>query len=121
MLGEKSILDSSRVDRNTFELFDESAGYDDESGIRFAPDLTALDRRRATLLYRLFTPPREVTGLWGLCVVHGPPGSGKDCFGNYLSYTVKRYFPWKRVLRDEPPRDLYGSYGGMFNEQVLQT
>jgi hypothetical protein len=107
------------VDRNTFELFDESQGYDDEAGIRFAPDLSPLDRRRATLLYRLFTPPREVTGLWGLCVVYGAPGTGKDLFGNYLTINIKRYFPWKRILRDEPPRDLYGPYGGLFNEQAL--
>lgn len=105
--------------RNTFELYDESVGYDDESGIKFAPDLSLMDRRRATLLYRLFTPPREVSGLWGLCVVYGAPGTGKDTFGNYLSHTIKRYFPWKRILRDEPPRDLYGPYGGLFNEQVL--
>ena len=117
MLGEKNKPD--RIDRNTFELYDESVGYDDESGIKFAPGLSVLDRRRATLLYRLFTPPREVSGLWGLCVVYGVPGTGKDTFGNYLTHTVKRYFPWKRVLRDEPPRDLYGPYGGLFNEQTL--
>ncbi len=118
-LGGKSKVDRAGLNRNTFKLFDESAGYDDETGIKFAPDLTPLDRRRATLLYRLFTPPREVTGLWGLCVVRGLPGTGKDLFGNYLSYTVKRYFPWKRILRDEPPRELYGPYAGLFNEQTL--
>lgn len=109
----------NKPDRNTFELYDESVGYDDESGIKFGSDLSMLDRRRATLLYRLFTVPREVTGLWGLCVVYGVPGTGKDLFGNYLSHTIKRYFPWKRILRDEPPRDLYGPYGGLFNEHVL--
>lgn len=110
---------TTSVDRNTFELFDESQGYDDETGIKFASNLSPLDRRRATLLYRLFTPPREPSGLWGLCVVYGPPGTGKDLFGNYLTFAVKKYFPWKRILRDEPPRNLYGPYGGLFNEQVL--
>jgi len=109
-----------KIDRNTFELYDESVGYDDEVGVKFAPDLSALDKRRAVLLYRLFTPPREVSGLWGLCVVYGKPGSGKDLFGNYLSHTIKRYFPWKRILRDEPPKGLFGPYGGLFNEEVLQ-
>ena len=64
----KNKMTSDRMDRNlqdSPELFDESAGYDDETGIRFAPGLTALDRRRATLLYRLFNE------LWGLCIVKG--------------------------------------------------
>lgn len=118
MLGEKNRLDRNRIDRNlqdSPELFDESMGYDDETGIKFAPGLTALDRRRATLLYSLFNE------LWGLCIVKGDPGTGKDLFGNYLSYTVKRYFPWKRILRDEKPRKLYGPYAGLFNEDVLRN
>jgi len=36
-----------------------------------------------------------------------------------LSYTLKRYFPWKRIMRDEKPRKLYGEYAGLFNESVL--
>ena len=123
MLGEKSRasskVDRVNIDRNTFEMFDQSQGYDDETGIKFASGLSAQERRRATLLYRLFTPPREVSGLWGLCVVYGQPGTGKDLFGNYLTRTIKMYFPWKRIMRDEPPRDIYGPYGGLFNEDVL--
>lgn len=111
-------VDRSRVDRNLQdgpELFDESAGYEDETGIKFALGLTALDRRRATLLYRLFNE------LWGVCIVRGAPGSGKDLFGNYLSYMIKKFFPWKRILRDERPRKLYGPYAGLFNEDVLRN
>ena len=100
--------------RDSPDLFDESLGYDDETGIEFARGLTALDRRRATLLYRLFNE------LWGLCIVKGGRGAGKDLFGNYLAYTIKRYFPWKRILRDEKPRKLFGPYAGLFNEAVLQ-
>ncbi len=116
--GETSRLGRGRTDRNLQdapEMFDETLGYDDETGIKFAPGLTKLDRRRATLLYRLFNE------LWGLCIVKGDPGSGKDLFGNYLSYTIKRYFPWKRILRDEKPRKLYGPYAGLFNEDVLRA
>ena len=29
------------------------------------------------------------------------------------------YFPWKRLLRDERPRELFGLYAGLFNEEVL--
>jgi len=65
------------------------------------------------MLYRLFNE------LWGLCIVVGDPGTGKDLFGNYISYLLKTYFPWKRVLRDEKPRALYGEYAGLFNETVL--
>lgn len=97
------------------ELFDESKGYDDETGIKFAPGLTDIDRKRATLLYRLFNE------LWGLCIVKGDPGTGKDLFGNYLAYTIKKYFPWKRILRDEKPRPLFGGYAGMFNPEVLNS
>lgn len=49
----------------------------------------------------------------------GDPGSGKDTYGNYITNRMKVYFPWKRFLRDEKPRPLFGSYAGLFNEEVL--
>lgn len=96
------------------ELFDETAGYDDETGVRFAEGLTPEERHQATVLYHLFNE------LWGVCLVVGDPGTGKDVFGNYISYRIKRYFPWKRILRDEKPRRLFGEYAGLFNEVVLR-
>jgi hypothetical protein len=57
--------------------------------------------------------------LWGVAIIAGDPGSGKDTFGNYITHRMKTYFPWKRILRDEKPRPLYGSYAGLFNEDVL--
>jgi len=95
------------------DLFDESSGYDDETGVRFAEGLTAEERHQATTLYRLFNE------LWGVCLVVGDPGTGKDLFGNYIAYKIKRFFPWKRIMRDEKPRRLFGEYAGLFNEQVL--
>jgi len=95
------------------ELFDESAGYEDETGVRFASRLTPDERRQATILYRLFNE------LWGVCLVVGDPGKGKDLFGNYIAYQIKRFFPWKRILRDEKPRRLFGEYAGLFNDIVL--
>lgn len=95
-------------------LFDDTRGYDDETGVRFAPGLTDRERKQAVILYRLFNE------LWGICAVFGDPGFGKDVFGNYLAYTLKRYFPHKRILRDEKPRRLFGHYDGLFNEEVLQ-
>jgi len=95
------------------DLFDESSGYDDETGVRFASGLTPDERHQATILFRLFQE------LWGVCLVVGDPGTGKDVFGNYISYQIKHFFPWKRILRDEKPRKLYGEYAGLFNEAVL--
>lgn len=96
-------------------LFDESLGYEDETGVRFAEGLTDAERQQATKLYRLFNE------LWGVCIIKGDPGTGKDNFGNWLSWHLKRYFPWKRILRDEKPRKLYGPYDGLFNEDVLRS
>ena len=95
-------------------LYDESKGYDADINVRLAPGLTEIEQRQARTLYNLFNE------LWGVCIVTGDPGSGKDTFGNYLSYILKRYFPWKRVLRDERPRRLYGEYAGLFNPRVLK-
>ena len=95
------------------DLFDDAAGYDNDVGVQFADGLTPNEKEQATKLYNLFNE------LWGVCIVVGDPGTGKDTFGNYLAYTIKRYFPWKRILRDEKPRRLFGEYAGLFNEQVL--
>jgi hypothetical protein len=95
------------------DLFDESSGYDDETGIKFAEGLSSADTRQATLLYRLFNE------LMGVCIVKGDPGAGKDTFGNWLQYDLKRFFPQKKMWRDEKPRKLFGKYEGLFNEEVL--
>lgn len=102
----------TKIDEN---LFDESKGYEDETGIRYAPGLTLEERHRATILYRLFNE------LWGVIVVKGDPGTGKDVFGNYLQYNLKKFFPHKRILRDEKPRALFGEYDGLFNENIIQS
>lgn len=93
--------------------FDEAAGYDGDIGIRLAAGLSDEEKQQAKALYRLFNE------LWGVCAVVGDPGTGKDTFGNYLSHTIPRYFPVKRVLRDEKPRRLFGDYAALFNEEVL--
>ncbi len=95
-------------------LFDESSGYEDDKGIQVAAGLSEQEKRQAATLYRLFNE------LWGLCIVRGDPGAGKDTFLNWLLYTLKRYFPQKRILRDEKPRKLFGSYAGLFNEERIR-
>lgn len=105
---------ATRINPNqTEDLYDNTAGYDEEVGVRLATGLSPDDIRRATILYNLFN------GLWGVCIVVGDPGSGKDLFGNYLTFRIKRYFPWKRIMRDEKPRQVYGPYAGLFNPEVL--
>lgn len=111
-LGKNS---ENRNLRGGDELFDNSMGYDDETGVRLASNLTSEERFQATQLYRLFNE------LWGVCIVTGDPGTGKDLFGNYLAWKIKRYFPWKRILRDEKPRKLFGAYAGLFNESVIRS
>ena len=111
------VVTSRNKDRREIDpddLFDDSAGYEDDTGIRVTAGLTDIERKQATVLYRLFNE------LWGLCIVRGDPGSGKDTFLNWLLYTLKRYFPHKRILRDEKPRRLFGPYAGLFNEEVLR-
>ena len=95
------------------DLFDETVGYEDEANVVLAEGLTPEEKTQALVLYKVFNE------LWGLCIVVGEPGAGKDLFGNFLSYTLKRFFPWKRIMRDEKPRRLFGEYGGLFNESVL--
>jgi len=96
------------------ELYDSTIGYEDEVGVRLAEGLSEEEKKRATMLYHLFNE------LWGVCIVKGDPGTGKDTFGNYISYIIKRYFPHKKILRDEKPRRLFGEYAGLFNEQTLR-
>lgn len=109
---EQAVLTKNNVVVN---LFDETSGYDDETGVRFAGGLSPEEKQQAVVLYRLFNE------LWGVCIVVGDPGTGKDLFGNWLAYRIKTLFPWKRILRDEKPRKLFGEYAGLFNESVLKT
>jgi len=103
-----------RTEIDGSDLYDNTIGYDDEVGVRLASGLSEEDIKRATMLYHLFNE------LWGVCIVKGDPGTGKDLLGNYLSHSIKRFFPHKRILRDEKPRELFGEYAGQFNEQVLK-
>lgn len=95
------------------ELFDETAGYDDEVGVHYADGLTDMEKQQAVIFYRLFNE------LWGVCIVKGDPGTGKDLFGNYLAHKISRFFPWKKIVRDEKPRELFGTYAGLFDEKVI--
>lgn len=110
-MTQTSIL---KTNEDIVNLFDDTLGYDDETRVRYADGLNEDERRQATQLYRLFNE------LWGVCIVKGAPGTGKDLFGNWLTWHLKRYFPWKRILRDEKPRKLFGEYAGLFNENVLK-
>ncbi len=94
-------------------VYDESAGYDDDTGLLLRRGLSDHERRQAVTLYRLFNE------LWGLCLILGKPGAGKDLFGNYISHTLGRYNPGKKILRDEPPRELFGDYAGIFDEAAI--
>ncbi len=95
------------------ELFDNTTGYEGEVGVQLADGLTPSEKKQAALLYRLFNQ------LWGICIVVGNPGTGKDLFSNVIAFKIKKFFPWKRILRDERPRELFGNYDGLFSDSVL--
>ena len=95
------------------ELFDNTVGYDDDTGIKLAQGLSDDEIQQAVMLYRVFNE------LMGLLVIFGDPGTGKDTLLNYLLWKIKHFFPWKRILRDEKPRPLFGAYGGLFNDKVI--
>ena len=109
----QAVAEDTRTKPTTNDLFDTTPGYDEEIGVKLPSGLSPEDAYRARQLYNLFN------GLWGINIVVGDPGSGKDTFGHYITNRMKTYFPWKRVLKDERPRLLYGEYAGLFNEEVL--
>lgn len=115
MSSHQVLTPTGRIDRLDGDLFDDSAGYDDDAGIRIADGLSAVERRRAVIIYNFFNE------LVGIMLVKGDPGLGKDMFGNYLQYNIKKWFPWKRIMRDEKPRRLFGKYTGLFNEEVIYS
>jgi len=57
-------------------------------------------------------------GVAGTMLVSGDPRQGKGIFGNVLAWKVKRYFKFKKVLRDDHPTALFGDYV-FFNEETL--
>ncbi len=95
------------------DLYDDVAGYTNTANIAIAQGLTDQERKQAKTFLILFD------NLWGVCIVKGEPGAGKDTFGNYLSYNLRRYFPNRTLLRSERPTRLFGKYDGLFNEEVL--
>lgn len=96
------------------DLFDRTIGYDEEPSVQLAEGLSNWEEEQAVILYKLFNE------LWGVCIILGVPGTGKDLWANIISHKLKTYFPWKRILRDEKPRLLYGDYAGIFNDKVLK-
>jgi len=100
------------------DLFDYTTGYDTEPDVEINRNLSDWIINEGIRFYRLFnTPP---SGLCGVAVLSGMPGNGKDILGNYLSWISKTVFPYKRLLRDEKPRELFGIYEGLFNEESLR-
>lgn len=98
---------------NKADLFDYTVGYEAEPP-RMAEGLNPYEVEQARMIFNIFN------GLWGLVIMLGKRGTGKDLFGNFLTYRIKRYFPWKKILRDEKPRELFGEYTGLFNDSVLK-
>lgn len=87
------------MDRNV-PYYDDGPDLVEQGQIKLAEGLTDWEYEDADLLLP-FTK--------GVMIITGDPGSGKDLFGNVIAWKMKRYFG-KEVMRDEPPRRLFGPY-----------
>ncbi len=97
----KLAMTESTLDPN---LFNDSPEPDELYGFELQDDLTEEEIEEALEI----ADKRRF--LRGTMIVTGGIGSGKDLFGNVLSYKIKRYFKNRTVLRDEKARKLYGYY-----------
>ncbi|MBA7498676.1 hypothetical protein ES704_01413 [subsurface metagenome] len=78
--------------------------------VELNPDLTEQEIEEALRLYKLSR---------GIMIVTGMPGSGKDLWGNVLSWKLRRFFKDKKVFRDEKPRRMYGYYEPFDNITIM--
>lgn len=81
------------------------------------PNLTPAEREEAEKIMDWITGTGEFLGVAGFILVTGLPRQGKGTFSNPFAWKIKRYFG-KRVLRDDHPKALFGSYT-LFNEDTL--
>ena len=94
------------------DFFDYEPGYDDNSSLHIKENIPEWQYEEAVRYFALFQE------LWGLVLISGERGFGKDLLLNYLAWITYRSFD-KKLLRDEKPRELFGLYDGIFNEEVL--
>jgi len=87
-----------RIDNLYYPDTDEEEGL---YNVELNPGLTEREVEEALKLYKLSR---------GIMIVTGPIGSGKDLWGNVLTWKLKRYIKNKKILRDEKPRRMYGHY-----------
>lgn len=100
------------------DLFDYSGGYDEQPSIEFNDNLSDWIIAEAIHFYNLFSIPPN-NKLCGTAVGSGNVGQGKDCTFNYIAWIINTAFKNKKLLRDEKPRELFGMYAGLFNEETL--
>lgn len=86
--------------------------------IEFAQDLQEWEMLDAWNILRWFKGNGPFFGIAGTMLISAPPRQGKDLFLNTLGWKIKRYFPHKRILRDEHPTPLFGEYT-YFNEDAV--
>ena len=82
------------------------------------PGLTESEIEEAHDIVRWLQGSGSFYGIAGLMLVTGMPRQGKGTFGNVLAYKIKKYFSGKRILRDDHPKSLFGSYT-LFNEDTV--
>lgn len=87
-----------RIDNMYYPDTEEEEGL---YNVELNPSLTEQEIDEALKLYKLSR---------GIMIVTGMPGSGKDLWGNVLTWKLRRFFKGKKVFRDEKPRKIFGYY-----------
>lgn len=95
------------------DLYDHTPEEDELYGFELQDDLSEEEVELAMKVVRWGL-------LRGIVIVTGAVGSGKDLFGNVVSWIVKRCFKKRKALRDEKPRQLYGLYEPFNSMAVAQ-
>jgi hypothetical protein len=107
-------MDEKRIKSKSIEeleeLFDLTPPPEEEEAPALNDDLTISEMEEVALYAQL---------RYGVMLVTGEPGAGKDTFMHFLLWKLKTLFKGYGVMLDRKPRILFGSYIP-FNMDVLQ-
>ena len=86
--------------------------------VELNPGLSEWEVADAWALIRWLKGNGPFFGIAGTMLVSGPRRQGKGLFSNVLAWKLKRYFKFKKILRDDHAPALFGEYT-LFNEDTL--
>lgn len=88
--------------------------------VELNPGLQEWEVEDAFTILRWIKGSGPFLGIAGTMLVSGLPRQGKGLFGNVFAWKIKRYFRFKKVLRDDHPTELFGPYIFFSEDTVLQ-